>query len=330
MKIIYLCAKSNYKHLGIKSKLDLVQNFYIQNGINFEIVISPESRYLPEFYTSKSAYLNSADVVIARGVLFAPNWFSTRQNHIYLDRHVFHHKAESKKDYIRLNYERIWDPFKFASGVFYVTNEMKIIDSKVLAAIAIGNASTFEVNDELNVVKSARIIGMSIGAFDSSHGVDILMEISKLNSFLQFEIVTNQEDSFRKLSKYATANLSIRKAKSREEYKHILQSWSVAIGPLAISRRNLNEAAPLKVRDYVSYGIPTFINYIDTNLSAVSIHGLFESKSGINPSLLSDDLNTFMETRKRLIPDLALKNAISIRTIENQRLNFILEKNSNN
>ncbi|MNP61531.1 hypothetical protein D3C76_1567280 [compost metagenome] len=39
----------------------------------------------------------------------------------------------------------------------------------------------------------------------------------------------------------------------------------MAIGPLALYRRGMKEASPLKVREYLAYGLPVINGYVDTD-----------------------------------------------------------------
>ncbi|MFC0272285.1 hypothetical protein ACFFIX_12650 [Metabacillus herbersteinensis] len=45
----------------------------------------------------------------------------------------------------------------------------------------------------------------------------------------------------------------------------IIKKSDVAIGSLALHRNNMNEACPLKTREYLKYGLPTIIGYIDSD-----------------------------------------------------------------
>ncbi len=54
---------------------------------------------------------------------------------------------------------------------------------------------------------------------------------------------------------------------STESYSQILASADVAIGTLALHGKNMDEASPLKVREYFAYGIPTIIGYKDTDFA---------------------------------------------------------------
>ena len=48
-------------------------------------------------------------------------------------------------------------------------------------------------------------------------------------------------------------------------YEHIMREADVAIGTLALHRTCMDEACPLKVREYLTYGLPTIIGYKDTD-----------------------------------------------------------------
>ena len=50
-------------------------------------------------------------------------------------------------------------------------------------------------------------------------------------------------------------------------YEAILASSDVALGTLALHRKGMSEAAPLKVREYLLRGIPVVIGYDDPDLA---------------------------------------------------------------
>lgn len=54
-----------------------------------------------------------------------------------------------------------------------------------------------------------------------------------------------------------------------KSYKSILEQSDVGIGPLALYRKSMSEACPLKVREYLAHGLPIIIGYKDTDF----LHG---------------------------------------------------------
>jgi hypothetical protein len=126
------------------------------------------------------------------------------------------------------------------------------------------------------------------------------------------------------LRKLKPKNVEFFFANNYLEYINEIRTWSHAIGPLALGRKGLSEAAPLKVRDYVSLGIPTFINYMDTNL-----------KSANDPALKQVDINdytwkeSFLEWL-RISSDLQVrletKGLINPKAVEERRIDFIKQR----
>ena len=51
----------------------------------------------------------------------------------------------------------------------------------------------------------------------------------------------------------------------RSDYETLVRSTDVAIGPLGLYAKFMEEACPLKVREYLAYGLPVIIGYQDTD-----------------------------------------------------------------
>jgi glycosyltransferase involved in cell wall biosynthesis len=52
-----------------------------------------------------------------------------------------------------------------------------------------------------------------------------------------------------------------------EELSRIYQKADIGVGTLGLYKNNMKEAAPLKVREYLSFGLPVIIGYTDVDLS---------------------------------------------------------------
>ena len=61
------------------------------------------------------------------------------------------------------------------------------------------------------------------------------------------------------------ANLHLHGKLNRSQYEQILQISDCAIGTLALHRKGMKEVSPLKVREYLAYGLPVIIAYKDTD-----------------------------------------------------------------
>ncbi len=66
------------------------------------------------------------------------------------------------------------------------------------------------------------------------------------------------------LDKTAPPNMTYYGYLHKEEYESIMKLSDIGIGTLALHRKNMNEACPLKVREYLAYGLPVITGYNDT------------------------------------------------------------------
>lgn len=61
-------------------------------------------------------------------------------------------------------------------------------------------------------------------------------------------------------------NLRFHGMVSRERYEPLLRQATAAIGTMALYRKNMDEACPLKVREYLAAGLPVLAAYRDTDI----------------------------------------------------------------
>lgn len=97
------------------------------------------------------------------------------------------------------------------------------------------------------------------------HGVDKIRLLAEHCPDWEFDIIGSSADD---LQGPAPANLHMHGLLDRARYEPILARSDVAIGTLALHRNQMQEAAPLKVREYLAFGLPTIIGYDDTDLAA--------------------------------------------------------------
>ncbi len=92
-------------------------------------------------------------------------------------------------------------------------------------------------------------------------GVDKILKMANLFPEWRFEIVGIQPNSLGAVP----SNVHIHGPLKRPAYERLLALSHIAIGTLALHRKRLNEACPLKVREYLAYGLPVIIGYTDTD-----------------------------------------------------------------
>ena len=92
------------------------------------------------------------------------------------------------------------------------------------------------------------------------HGVDKIVFLAKASvGRLRIDVIGMDIDG-----RDNPENISFRGYLSRDEYSEIIQHADIGIGSLALHRKHLDEACPLKVREYLSYGLPVIVGYKDT------------------------------------------------------------------
>ncbi len=111
----------------------------------------------------------------------------------------------------------------------------------------------------------------------------------------------------------------------RSKYEKVLHESDVAIGTLALHRKNMNEACPLKVREYLAYGLPVIIGYNDTAfIGRDRPPWLLQIPNEENN--IENNLNLIIKfarkMRGRTVPRNEVEKYINATSLEDKRLNF--------
>ena len=96
------------------------------------------------------------------------------------------------------------------------------------------------------------------------HGVDKLICLAKKFADLEINIVGYQLSD---IKEDIPANVHIHGFLDRTGIMDVFMKTDVACGTLALHRKKMQEASPLKVREALAYGIPVLLGYKDTDLS---------------------------------------------------------------
>jgi hypothetical protein len=94
------------------------------------------------------------------------------------------------------------------------------------------------------------------------HGVDKILWLAHNFRQWQFDLIGPGPEN---LDRPLPPNMSVHGMLARIQYERIVEQADIAIGTLALHRNEMNEASPLKVREYLAYGLPTIIGYQDTD-----------------------------------------------------------------
>ena len=128
--------------------------------------------------------------------------------------------------------------------------------------IAIGNGISFDRLPHLPPRQSGgppRLV--FIGEPAPWHGVDKVLRLAETFKAWEFHLIGYQASDFERLPD----NVKTYGFLPFSEYISILADADVGIGTLALHRKRMSEASPLKVREYLALGLPAIIAYEDTD-----------------------------------------------------------------
>jgi glycosyltransferase involved in cell wall biosynthesis len=93
------------------------------------------------------------------------------------------------------------------------------------------------------------------------HGLDKVLRLAERLPDLDIDVVGSVTSG----GAVAPPNVRFRGFLSGLAYDEVLAGADVGIGTLALHRKGMNEASPLKVREYLAAGLPTVVGYRDTD-----------------------------------------------------------------
>lgn len=153
------------------------------------------------------------------------------------------------------------------------------------------------------------------------HGVDKIMSMARQFPNWTFDVIG---PGAKELAGHPP-NMQVHGLLDAADYLPILARADVAIGALALRRLDLSEASPLKVAEYLAYGIPAITSYADTRFpnGAPFLLQLPNTEDNVESSLAAIDSFVRQWMGRRV--DRAEIACIDARVIERRRLDFVLE-----
>jgi glycosyltransferase involved in cell wall biosynthesis len=152
------------------------------------------------------------------------------------------------------------------SGMVCVTNELArspAFASFGKPAAVIANAVDLDRIVPAPPPRNARPRVAFLGSrLQAWHGVDKILWLAAELPDVEFDIVGYAP---RDLEAPVPSNVRVHGVLAHEEYEPIVAACDAAIGTLALHRKDMREACPLKVREYLAFGVPVVVGYDDTD-----------------------------------------------------------------
>src|SRR5690606_23776145 len=155
------------------------------------------------------------------------------------------------------------------------------------------------------------------------HGVDKIIELaSKTTNELEFHIIGFDQKDFPIFSQ----NVIFYGVLPKDRYEEVIASCDIGLGTMALYRKQMNEACPLKVREYLSLGLPIIIGYEETAFIKEVEHPDCVLKLPNNAGKLSsnrEDIISFSKKNKdRVLKKEEIEKYIDVSSLEFQRITF--------
>lgn len=240
---------------------------------------------------------------------------------VSLEVHAGLRHPENARDAVRvlLGYPAASALTRRASSAVFVTAEMAEYSEfrNVANRVAIGNGT--RLGDPTPPPGNDRLrVGMAVGSPAKWQGLDRFADLADRNPDMDFTVLCQSRHRAAIARSLTGTTVRLTLCADLAAYKEALAGLDAAVGSLAIERKGLSEAAPLKVRDYLNAGIPTALSYRDTNLSGLGDPAILEFDHSDVDSFRRWALN---QSGKRVA--FRSRSAISIESVEARRLEAI-------
>jgi hypothetical protein len=208
-------------------------------------------------------------------------------------------------------------------GVTRELAELPLFERYHLPSIAIGNGVDLDLMRELPPPVHPRPALAFLGSVNQDwHGVDKILRLADSLPEVDFHLVGYAPGD---LGREPPPNATAHGVLSREEYEPILAGSDAGIGTLALHRKLMEEASPLKVREYLGYGLPIVIAYEDTDLMGFDpwfVLRLPNEETNVETGL--GEIRAFVErVRGRRVPREEVEKRIGWHGKERRRLEFV-------
>ena len=158
-----------------------------------------------------------------------------------------------------------------AKGLVFVTGELA--SSPSFTAFRVPHAviaNGIELGDALAPMPAARPTAIFLGTPRQAwHGIDKLAALAGEAPEIDIDVVGYTADQLSSAVPLVPENLRVHGRLTRAEYEPLLAAADVGIGTLALHRKGMREAAPLKVREYLAAALPVVIAYDDVDLAGL-------------------------------------------------------------
>ena len=336
MRIGYYVPATLHRHAGIRARVAMTMRAWERLGVPSTLVTGPaadpDSRRaevgLAHLAADRAAavkmraLVEEGEVTHVHHRLFLPTaeWLRV-PGPMSVEVHARLRRPESRRDVFRVvgGWRRSQQLTAHSVAGAFITGELADQPEyrQVSARCVVGNG--IELTDPAPAPANAlTVFGFVAGSFNAWQGFDRFAQLSLLLPEFSFRLIV---PSGLAVPDVAASRVGVVRVTSHSQFQAEISALDAAIGSLALERKRMHEAAPLKVRDYVDAGIPTALPYTDTNLAGCEDPMLLRLTG--EPGGWAAQLSPWLRAVKGQRLLLRTRQAVSIDTIEARRLELL-------
>jgi glycosyltransferase involved in cell wall biosynthesis len=215
--------------------------------------------------------------------------------------------------------------FKRSSGFIFVTYELKELPYNQVGGkpvCVISNGIDLKTNLALPAPKHDSPVLTIVGSPGMPwQGEDKLIPLAQTYPDLKINVVGFRSED---IKESIPSNIHFFGFLPRDKVREVLTDTDVVCGTLALHRKKMDEASPLKVREAAALGIPLILAYRDTDLSGVKTDRILQipnTEDNISKTLEQIYVFSYNMLGKRLEQEIIYPK-IDKKIKEENRLNF--------
>lgn len=159
------------------------------------------------------------------------------------------------------------------------------------------------------------------------HGLERVDELARLLPELRFDVIGIDRVAWDRQvpGTSPAANVRLRGHIGRADYEPLLAQATAAVGSLALYKNGMDEACPLKVREYLAHGLPVIAAYRDTDIPGVADYFLRLPNDAQSLGPQRERILAFLEFwRERRVPRGSVAH-LDTEVKETERLAFVAQ-----
>lgn len=323
MRIAYICYWDLRRADGVSDKITAQVARWRTAGHEVELhSLAPgPSRLLGTAKLAARVRSSRPDLVYLRYDLFMPPILWAFGSAALVAEFNSNIGAELARSALSARYERVQRRaiIRRADGAVAVTGELLRelkLDRVGLATEVIANGVEFQPPPAAKPHGAAPRL-VYVGEAVYWQGVDKILLLAEAFPDWRFDLVGVESIA-------VPPNVTLHGFLGREAYTQVLVDADVAIGTLALHRKQMNEASPLKVRRYLEFGLPVILGYVDTDLDPIDAWWLLKLPNGeTNVRDATAEIESFVTSAAgRRVPREEVEPVVSTAVKERARLAF--------